>query len=588
MMPSPVPFMRRRVYAGAPDRIRSFTARAASGAALLLALTACGGATGDDGIPDASAVTSARAALTSDGLMRHIQVLAHDSLEGRAPGGIGEERTVRYLTEQFQQLGLAPGNPDGSWVQNVNLVGITSRPVAAITRDGATRRLAFPRDYVVGTRHPQPSVSLENSELVFVGYGVVAPEFGWDDFKDVDVRGKTVVMLINDPPVRNAAGDALDPAIFKGDAMSYYGRWTYKFEIASARGAAAALIVHETEPAGYPYLVVIGSWGRENFDVNVPGGPAGRVQVEGWLARDAAELLFADAGLGFDSLKAAAATREFRPVPLGASASFQITNTVREVQSRNVVAKLEGTDPVLKDEWVVFTAHWDHLGRDTMHAGDQIFNGALDNASGTATLLEIGGALAKLPERTPRSLLFVALTAEEQGLLGAKWYAQNPLHPLEKTLANINMDGINQWGRTRDITVVGLGNSSLDDVLRTVVERDGRTLSPDPEPEKGFFFRSDHFEFAKKGVPALYINAGSDFLDKPEGYGRAKREEYTANDYHKPSDEVKPDWDLAGAVEDARALLEVGWRVAHMRTWPAWSSGAEFKAVRDSSLAARR
>ncbi len=559
--------------------------RAALLCAAAVSFIACGGATGDDGVPDASTVAPARDALTAEGIMRHVRVLADDSMEGRAPGGVGEERTVRYLEAQFKALGLAPGNPDGTYIQNVSLVGITSRPEGAITQNGASTRLRFPMDYVVGSRHPQPTVSLENSELVFVGYGVTAPEFDWDDFKNVDVKGKTVVILVNDPPIKASGSDSLDATVFKGNAMSYYGRWTYKFEQASARGAAGALIVHETEPAGYPYLTVINSWGRENFDVNVPGGPAGRVQVEGWISRGYADTLFANAGLNFDSLKTLAATRAFAPVPLNATANFTITNSVREVQSRNVVARLEGSDPVLKDEYVVYTAHWDHLGRDTMHQGDQIFNGALDNSTGTASLIEIAGALAALPERAPRSQLFIALTAEEQGLLGAKWYAENPLYPLTKTVANINMDGANQWGRTRDITVVGLGNSSLDDVLRSVATATNRTLSPDPEPSKGYFFRSDHFEFAKKGVPALYINAGSDFIDKPAGFGKSKREEYVANDYHKPSDDIKADWDLSGAADDARALLEVGWRVAHMPTWPTWSSGAEFKAARDSSLA---
>jgi Zn-dependent M28 family amino/carboxypeptidase len=566
-------------------QFRMSSRRLAVSGALLLA--ACGGATGDDGVPDPSALDPARTAITADGMMRHIAVLAHDSLEGRAPGGMGEERTVRYLEDQFKALGLAPGNPDGTYIQNVNLVGITSRPEGTVTRNGTSRRLAFPRDYVVGTRYPVPNVSVTNSELVFVGYGVTAPEFDWDDFKDVDVKGKTIVMLVNDPPVPDASG-ALDSTIFKGGAMSYYGRWTYKYEEASRRGAAGALIVHETGPAGYPYLTVINSWGRENFDVNVPGGPQGRVQVEGWLARDAADSLFAEAGLNLDSLKTLAATREFRPVSLGSTANITVTTSLREVQSRNVVAKLEGRDPTLADEWVMVTAHWDHLGMDSLHGGDPVFNGALDNASGTAQMLEIAGAMASLPERTPRSVLFIALTAEEQGLLGAKYYAQNPLYPLAKTVANINMDGINQWGRTRDITVIGYGNSTLDGVLREVAARDGRVLSPDPEPEKGYFFRSDHFEFAKVGVPALYIGSGSDYLDKPEGYGKQKRDEYTAVDYHKPSDEVKSDWDLSGAVEDARALLEVAWRVAHLRTWPTWSAGSEFKAARDASLAAAK
>jgi hypothetical protein len=370
-------------------QFRMSSRRLAVSGALLLA--ACGGATGDDGVPDPSALDPARTAITADGMMRHIAVLAHDSLEGRAPGGMGEERTVRYLEDQFKALGLAPGNPDGTYIQNVNLVGITSRPEGTVTRNGTSRRLAFPRDYVVGTRYPVPNVSVTNSELVFVGYGVTAPEFDWDDFKDVDVKGKTIVMLVNDPPVPDASG-ALDSTIFKGGAMSYYGRWTYKYEEASRRGAAGALIVHETGPAGYPYLTVINSWGRENFDVNVPGGPQGRVQVEGWLARDAADSLFAEAGLNLDSLKTLAATREFRPVSLGSTANITVTTSLREVQSRNVVAKLEGRDPALADEWVMVTAHWDHLGMDSLHGGDPMFNGALDNASGTAQMLEIAGA----------------------------------------------------------------------------------------------------------------------------------------------------------------------------------------------------
>jgi Zn-dependent M28 family amino/carboxypeptidase len=557
---------------------------AALGGALLLA--ACrGGGLDADGVPAPEFADPGRETITAEGLRRHIDVLAHDSLEGRAPGGTGEARTVRYLEAQFRALGLEPGNPDGTYIQPVRLVGITSRPEGTLTRGGVSRRLAFPRDYVAGTRYPLPEASLAGSELVFVGHGVTAPEFDWDDYKDVDVRGKTLVMLINDPPVPAAGGDSLDPAVFKGAAMSYYGRWTYKFEEASRRGAAGALIVHETGPAGYPYLTVINSWGRENFDVNTPGGPAGRVQVEGWLANDAARRLLEEAGHDLEALKASAARRDFRPVPLGTTATIRVTTTVREVESRNVVGRLTGGDPARAGEWVLFTAHWDHLGVDSLHGGDPVFNGALDNASGTATLLEIAQAFVQLPMRTPRSVLFVALTAEEQGLLGAKWYAERPLYPLARTVAVINMDGINQWGRTSDITVIGLGNSTLDDVLRDVAARDGRVLAPDPEPGKGFFFRSDHFEFAKQGVPALYIGAGSRFIGKPDGFGQRKRDEYTATDYHKPSDEVKPDWDLSGAVEDAKALFEVGWRVAYTTTWPTWRPGAEFKAARDESLA---
>jgi Zn-dependent M28 family amino/carboxypeptidase len=314
----------------------------------------------------------------------------------------------------------------------------------------------------------------------------------------------------------------------------------------------------------------------------------GRIAVEGWITLEKAKEIFRAAGRDFDGMKRAAREKDFVPVPLFGSATFQVKNTVRRVQSKNVVARLEGSDADLKNEHVVYTAHWDHLGRDTTIRGDQIFNGALDNASGTAQLLELAKAFTQLPTPPRRSILFLAVTAEEQGLLGAKYYARNPLYPLDHTLADINIDGVNQWGKTSDIVVVGLGNSTLDDELRTVAAAAGRTIVPDPEPEKGFFYRSDHFEFAKEGVPALYADAGIEFIDKPAGYGTTKREEYTANDYHKPSDEVKPDWDLSGAVDDARLLFEVGYRVAQGSTWPEWKPGTEFKAKRDAMLAASR
>jgi Zn-dependent M28 family amino/carboxypeptidase len=400
----------------------------------------------------------------------------------------------------------------------------------------------------------------------------------------VDVRGKTIIMLVNDPPVPDPAGTGgLDTSMFRGAAMTYYGRWTYKYEIAAEKGAAAALIVHETGPAGYPWEVVQGSFGAERMDIR-SGQGSGTVPVEGWITEAKARELIAAAGGDFDTLKQAAMDREFRPVPLTATAAFRIDNSIREVRSQNVVARLTGSDPALRDEWIVYAAHWDHLGRDTTRAGDQIFNGAVDNATGTAGLLELAKAFRALPEPPARSVLFLAVTAEEKGLLGARHYAADPLYPLEKTLANINMDGLNTWGRTRDIVVIGLGNSTLDDILAEAAAAEGRTLAPDPEPEKGFFYRSDHFEFAKKGVPALYTDSGVEFIGKPEGYGAQKRDEYTANDYHKPSDEVKPDWDLSGAVDDLRLMFRVGLRVATDTAWPVWKAGTEFRAVREAML----
>jgi len=537
---------------------------------------------------DNAAIAPALTAITAEGLLTHTKALGDDSLEGRAPATPGEDKAVAYLVNQFKRIGLVSGNPDGSYVQNVTLLGFTARPEASFTVGGRTIPLSFPDEYVAVSRHDRPQIDV-NAEMVFVGYGVDAPEYGWDDYKGLDVKGKVLVMLVNDPAVPDPADSTkLDATMFKGNAMTYYGRWTYKYEIATAKGAAGAIIIHETGPAGYPYEVVSGSWGRENFDIAQPEATNTRTLIEAWITQARAEELLAASGQDFAKLKAAARKKDFRPVPLGAKAKFRVRNETRTVKSRNVVATLEGSDPALASEYVIYSAHWDHLGRDTTITGDQIFNGALDNASGCATLLELAKAFAALPTRPPRSVMFLAVTAEEKGLIGAKYFAENPLVPLDQVLANINMDGFNQWGRTKDVVVVGYGNSTLEDILADVVRPSGRVLAPDPEPEKGYFYRSDHFEFAKMGVPALYLDSGEDFIGKDPSYGKQKRDEYTTKDYHKPSDEVKPDWDLGGAVEDARALFEVGYRVTTATTWPTWKAGTEFKARRDSVMAARK
>ncbi len=535
--------------------------------------------------PPTNELKSALDSINAADIMQHTKVLSGDEYEGRGPGTKGEELTVKYLTEQFQRLGLKPGNPDGTYVQKVPLAGMTATTSASFVAGGKTIDLKFPQDYVSVSRRYAPESKVENSDLVFVGYGVVAPEFGWDDYKDVDVKGKTIVMLINDPAVPDAADAAkLDDKMFKGKAMTYYGRWTYKYEIASAKGAAAAIIIHETGPAGYPFEVVSGSWGRENFDIQRPDKNMGRVAVESWITTDRAKELFAASGQDFDALKKAAVKKDFKPVALNAKANLGVKNELREINSANVVAKVEGSDPALKNEYVIYTAHWDHLGRDPKLPGDQIFNGALDNASGTAALLEIAEAFTKLAAPPKRSVLFLSVTAEEKGLLGAKYYAENPLYPLNKTLANINMDGVNQWGRTKDITMVGDDNSSLVDLLRETATAQSRTVNPDPEPEKGFYYRSDHFEFAKQGVPALYTDSGTNYVGKDEAYSKQKRDEYTAKDYHKVSDEIKPDWDLAGAVDDAQLLTTIGYRVAQGEKYPEWKAGTEFKAKRDETM----
>ncbi|MFO0909302.1 MAG: M28 family peptidase [Isosphaeraceae bacterium] len=507
--------------------------------------------------PAAQGSTAAGQSIRGDELLNHIKVLASDEYEGRGPGTIGETKTVDYLIGQFRELGLDPGNPDGSFIQEVPLVGFRATKVSgAFDVAGRSLDLRFPDDWVAVSRRAAEQVKVSNSDVVFVGYGVVAPEYGWDDYKGVDIRGKTVLMLVNDPPVPDPADPSkLDAKFFKGRSMTYYGRWTYKYEIASERGAAAAILIHETEPAGYPYSVVVGSWGRENFDIHEPEGATARVAVEAWMTSEKAKALLASSGQDLDALKLAARRSDFRPVALNAKATLSITSSRRFVKSRNVVARLKGSDPQLAAEHVVFTAHWDHLGRDETLKGDQIFNGAADNASGTAALLCLARASTRLVPAPRRSFLFLAVTAEEKGLLGAKYYATHPLYPLKTTLADINMDVINLWGPTRDIISVGLGQSTLDDLLVDAAKAQNRVVLPDAEPEKGYFYRSDHFEFAKQGVPALDPKGGYDFVGKPPGYGKEKHEEYTQKDYHKVSDEVKRAGTSRALVEDLRLLL---------------------------------
>jgi Zn-dependent M28 family amino/carboxypeptidase len=519
-------------------------------------------------------------------MLADIKTLSSDEFEGRAPGSKGEELTVKFLEEQFKMIGLQPGNTDGTFVQSLPLVGITASNTRPLTVSGKGKKATFKwrDDLVAWTKRVTDTSSLDNSELIFAGYGVTAPEFKWDDFKDVDVKGKTVVVLVNDPQIPSAADPSqLEPSMFNGKAMTYYGRWTYKFEEGARRGAAGILIVHETAPAGYPFAVVQGNLG-ERFDLITPDKNMGRASIEGWLSLDAAKKLLSMAGQDFDTLKKQALTRQFRPVPLGLSASVAISNKLRTIQSRNILAKLEGSDPQLKDEYVVYSAHWDHLGIGAPVNGDKIYNGALDNASGVAQVLEIARAFVAVEPRPKRSVLFLMVGAEEQGLLGSQHYAEQPVYPLAKTLAAINVDGVNQWGKTKDITVIGMGASDLDDYLRDAAATQQRVLRPDPESEKGFYYRSDHFNFAKKGVPALYMDTGIDFVGKPAEYSQQKRDEYTNKDYHAPSDEVKPDWDLSGAAEDAQLLFLVGYNVSNASRLPDWKPGNEFKATRDAML----
>ena len=551
----------------------------------------CGGqADSPEAADDATMPVAGLPAIDASRMLADITTLASDEFEGRLPGTDGEQRTVRYLTDQFAAAGLSPGNPDGTWTQAVPLVGITGRPsdlrVAPVSGgSGPARTLAQGEDVVAWTRRVTDHVRLDPSELVFVGYGVEAPEFDWDDYKGIDTAGKTLVMLVNDPPVAGGDGQ-LDPTIFGGRAMTYYGRWTYKYDKGAEKGAAAVLIVHETGPAGYGWNVIQG-FGGERFDLETPDRNMGFAAMEGWLHVDRARELFAAAGHDFDALKQAAASRDFRPVSLGMTAAMTIDNTVRRIQSQNVVARLAGSDPARADQHVVFTAHWDHLGVGTPVEGDAIYNGAVDNATGVAALLEIARAFAAMRPAPARSILFLAVTAEEAGLLGSAYYAADPLYPLAGTAANINIDAMNVHGRTSDVVLIGRGASELDDYAEVAAAEQGRTIVADPEPEKGSYYRSDHFNFAKVGVPALYAASGIEYRDRPAGWGRARRDEYTQQRYHQPQDEVRPEWDLSGAAEDSAFYLAIGYRIANASRAPEWREGSEFKAIRDRSLGRR-
>jgi len=520
-------------------------------------------------------------AIDLDALLAHTKTLSSDEYEGRAPGTKGEELSVTYLADQFKKAGLKPGNTDGTYFQSVPLVGITPTPAPLVFKKGTQQQtLKWKDDVVAWTKHVAPSASIDNSELVFVGYGVDAPEFNWDDYKGTDLKGKTLVMLVNDPPVPDPNNPSeLDAKTFGGKAMTYYGRWTYKYEIGAQKGAAGVLIVHETGPAGYGFNVIQGKTG-EQFDLVTPDKNMGRVAVEGWITLDQTKALLQSAGQDFDALKAQAATREFKPVPLGVTASMTIKNALRTIASRNVVAKLEGSDPKLKDEYVVYTAHWDHFGK----TADGIFHGAEDDALGCAALIEVGRAFTKLPAPPRRSILFLAVTAEEQGLLGSQYYSVTPIYPLAKTVADINMDSWNTHGRTKDLTLVGFGASDLDDYARDAAAEQGRVVHGDAEPEKGFFYRSDHFNFAKQGVPALDPEGGVEYIGKPPDYGKQVRDEWTERRYHTPKDVVYPDWDLSGVNEDLKVYFAVGYRIAQADKIPEWKPGNEFKAKRDQML----
>jgi Zn-dependent M28 family amino/carboxypeptidase len=549
---------------------------------LLLATFFCAAASllGNDELKER--LQPALEAITPDSLLAHIKVLASDEFEGRAPGSKGEDLSVKYITDQFKKIGLKPGNPDGTYTQDVPLAGIKSEPRMSFVVGDKTMDLKFPDDFVASSARLRPEIKIEKSDVVFVGYGVVAPEYGWNDYKNVDVKGKTLLMLIGDPPIPDSKDPSkLDDKIFKGKAMTYYGRWTYKYEIAAQKGAAAAIIIHETEPAAYPWQVVRSSWSKENFELDNPNKNMDAVPARSWITLDVAKRLFADSGQDFDALKKSAIAKDFRPVVLNAKANIAIAQQIRLFKSHNVIGKLEGGDPKLNGEYVIYTAHWDHLGRHPELQGDQIFNGAIDNASGVASVIELAAAFRKINPPPKRSVLFMATTAEEAGLLGAKYYAEHPLYPLQKTLADINLDSMNVWGKARDIEDLSLGFSTLDDLLAAAAKRQGRIAIPDSRPDKGKIYRADNFEFSKVGLPSLYVGKGEHLLSRPET-APLRSDEYDSTDYHQITDEVRPDWDLSGAVQDTQLVFEVGYEVANGDKFPEWKSGNEFKPKRDA------
>ena len=550
---------------------------------LLLALCCSAAASllGNDELKDR--LQPALEAITPDALLAHIKVLASDEFEGRAPGSKGEDLSVKYITDQFKKIGLKPGNPDGTYTQEVPLAGIQSEPRMSFVIGDKTMDLKYPDNFVASSARLQPEIKIEKSDLVFVGYGVVAPEYGWDDYKNVDVRGKTLLMLIGDPPVPDPKDPSkLNDKMFKGKAMTYYGRWTYKYEIAAQKGAAAAIIIHETEPAAYPWQVVKSSWSKENFELDNPNKNMDAVSARSWITLDVAKKLFADSGQDFDGLKKSAITKNFRPVTLNAKANIAIKQQVRSFKSHNVIGKVEGSDPKSNGEYVIYTAHWDHLGRHLELQGDQIFNGAIDNASGVASVIELAAAFKKVNPPPKRSVLFMATTAEEAGLLGAKFYAEHPLYPLEKTLADINLDSMNVWGKARDIEDLSLGFSTVDDLLAAAAKQQGRSAIPDSRPDKGKIYRADNFEFSKVGLPSLYIGKGEHLLSRSET-APLRSDEFDSTDYHQVTDDVRPDWDLSGAVQDVQLLFEVGYEVANGDKFPEWKPGSEFRVKGSAS-----
>jgi Zn-dependent M28 family amino/carboxypeptidase len=525
------------------------------------------------------AAKTAAAQITPDYLRQQITTLSSDAFEGRGPATPADTKTRDYLVEQLQQLGLQPAGPDGSWQQTFDVVGVHAHMPQQWTfsKDGKKASFKWWDQYIAGSGVQSDKGAVRNAEVEFVGYGIQAPEYGWDDFKGQDLKGKVLLMLNNDPD--------WDPALFAGDTRLYYGRWVYKYESAARQGAAGAIIIHTTPSAGYPFQVVQTSWSGEQVELPAEGEP--RVQVKAWMTEDAARDLVKLAGNDLDKLTEAARSKDFKPVALGVTTSLNFTNEVKRLTTANVYGVMKGSDPQLSNEYVIYTAHHDHLGVGAPDAnGDKIYNGAVDNASGVAMVLAIGKAFKALPTPPRRSIMLLFVAAEEQGLLGSKYFSLHPTVDPGRIAANINFDSGNIWGRTRDVTYIGMGKSTLDKVLIDAAGAQGRTVTGDQFPDRGAFYRSDQFNFAKIGVPAFYFDSGTDFIGKPDGWGREQKEAFEAQHYHQPSDEISDSWNFDGMVEDAQLGFWAGVDVADADSMPTWTPGDEFEAARKAALEA--
>jgi len=518
-------------------------------------------------------------AITPQRFAGYEKAISADAMEGRKPGTPGGERATAYIVEQFRKLGLEPGN-HGSWFQDVPYVStlLDNKGVTLdVAEGGGTQHFANRSEMLAGTLQAKPQVTLKDSDIVFVGYGVDAPAWQWNDYAGLDVKGKTVIVLVNDPGYASN-----DPKLFKGRAMTYYGRWTYKYEEAARKGAAACFIVHDTGAAGYPWTVLVNSGEGPQLSLPASEDPAPRLPVAGWLTTDAARRLFAKSGLDFDQLKAAASQRGFKPVALPAKASITLDSTIAHGVTRNVLGLLKGS--TRPDEAIVYSAHWDHFGRDPRLKGHQIYNGAIDNGTGIAGLLTLAGAFAQQQPKPQRSVLFAAVTLEEAGLLGSQYYVAHPVFPLKKTVADINMDALDIIGPTKNMIVVGYGQSQLEDLLKGALAKQGRVVTPESTPENGFYFRSDHFSFAKAGVPALDTLTGNDLVNGGTAAGNAALADYTAHRYHTTRDVYDPHWDFRGVAEDLGALYSIGRTLAGNDAWPEWNQGSEFRAQREKMM----